>query len=143
MYGNLDVSVSGLIAQRTRLNTIAANIANRSAILDADGNYSPYRRRFTVFEAGNPNASPRAGREQGVHVSSIELDQSEFMKRWEPSSPYAQPPGTPDAGYVYYPNVDPATEMVDGLDAQRAYEANIAAAEATKAIVAQALRLLS
>ena len=81
--------------------------------------------------------------DQGVHVSSIELDQSELSKRWEPTSPYAQPPGTPDAGYVYYPNIDPATEMVDGLDAQRAYEANIAAAEATKAIVAQALRLLS
>ena len=143
MYGNLDVSVSGLIAQRTRLNTIAANIANRDAILDADGNYSPYRRRFTVFEAGNPSASTAEGRGQGVHVSAIELDQSELLKRWEPNSPYAQPPGTPDAGYVYYPNIDTATEMVDGLDAQRAYEANIAAAEATKAIVAQALRLLS
>jgi flagellar basal-body rod protein FlgC len=143
MYGNLEVSVSGLIAQRTRLNTIAANIANRDAILDADGNYNPYRRRFTIFEAGNPSASSEAGRGQGVHVSAIELDESELLKRWEPNSPYAQPPGTPDAGYVYYPNIDTATEMVDGLDAQRAYEANIAAAEATKAIVAQALRLLS
>ncbi len=143
MYGNLEVSVSGLVAQRTRLNTIAANIANRDAILDADGNYNPYRRRFTIFEAGNPNATSDDRRSQGVHVSSIELDQSELLKRWEPGSPYAQPPGTPDAGYVYYPNIDTATEMVDGLDAQRAYEANIAAAEATKAIVAQALRLLS
>ncbi len=143
MYGNLDVSVSGLVAQRTRLNTIAANIANRDAILDADGNYNPYRRRFTVFEAGNPSATTEQGKAQGVHVSSIELDESELLKRWEPDSPYAQPPGTPDAGYVYYPNIDSATEMVDGLDAQRAYEANIAAAEATKAIVAQALRLLS
>lgn len=143
MYGNLDVSVSGLVAQRTRLNTIAANLANRDAILDAKGNYSPYRRRFTVFEAGDPTARTREGRERGVHVSSIELDQSEFQKRWDPGSPYAQPDGSPDAGHVYYPNIDPATEMIDGLDAQRAYEANIAAAEATKAIVAQALRLLS
>lgn len=143
MYGNLDVSVSGLVAQRTRLNTIAANLANRDAILDANGNYNPYRRRFTIFEAGDPTARTAEGRARGVHVSSIEIDQSEFQKRWEPDSPYAQPPGTPDAGYVYYPNIDPAVEMVDSLDAQRAYEANIAAAEATKAIVAQALRLLS
>jgi flagellar basal-body rod protein FlgC len=143
MYGNLDVSVSGLIAQRTRLTTIASNIANRDTILDADGNYSPYRRRFTIFEAGDPSAKTASARQQGVHVSSIELDESEFVKRWEPDSPFAQPPGTPDAGYVYYPNIDTSFEMVDGLDAQRAYEANIAAAEATKAIVAQALRILS
>lgn len=143
MYGNLDISVSGMIAQRTRLTVIASNIANRDTILDSDGNYSPYRRRFAIFEAGDPTARTREGRQLGVQVSSIELDDSEFNKRWEPDSPYAQKPGTPDAGHVYYPNIDPAFETVDALDAQRAYEANIAAAEATKAIVAQALRLLS
>ena len=143
MYGNLDVSVSGMIAQRQRLETIAANLANRSATRDADGNPNPYRRRFTIFQEGDPSATTRAGRARGVHVSSIELDTSPFEMRYDPTHPDAQPEGTKDAGYVYMPNVNSVMEQVDALDAQRAYEANLAAADATKAMIASALRLLA
>lgn len=143
MYGGLDISVSGLVAQRTRLDTIAANLANRSTTRDADGNPNPYRRRFAVFSEGDPTALSPAARRKGVHVSSVELDQTEFQKRYDPSHPDAKPQGHPDAGYVYLPNINPVMEQVDALDAQRAYEANIAAADATKALVSQALRLIA
>jgi flagellar basal-body rod protein FlgC len=134
MFGSLDISTSGLIAQRTRMETIAANMANQNAILDADGNYAPYRRRFAVMAPGDPST----GEANGVHVKNIELDMSDFRRRFEPDSPYA------DAdGYVEYPNIDPAMEMVNALEASRAYEANITAAEATKSMLQSSLRLLA
>ena len=142
MYGSLDISVSGMIAQRTRLNAIASNLANRGTILDSAGQPNPYQRRFTVFQPGDPSASSRSGQALGVHVSSIELDEAEPKKRYEPGSPYARPAGTPDAGYVYYPNVDPITEQIDAIDAQRAYEANVQAAEVAKSMMGQALRMI-
>jgi len=143
MYGALDISVSGMVAQRTRLDTIAANLANRDAILDAQGNPNPFRRRIAVFQAGDPTAQSPEARELGVHVAAIGFDDGEFRKVWDPTSPYAQPDGHPDEGFVYYPNVDPVTENVNAVDAVRAYEANVAAAEASKALLAQALRLLA
>lgn len=143
MYGALDISVSGLVAQRTRMDVIAANLANRDSILDANGNANPYRRRIAVFQPGDPAASNPAGRSLGVHVGAIELDQSDFRKVHDPDSPYAKPAGHPDAGYVYFPNIDPVTEQVNAVDAVRAYEANVAAAEATKSMIAQALRLIA
>ncbi len=143
MYGSLDISVSGMVAQRTRLDTIAANIANTEAIADPSGDPNPFRRRIAVFQAGDPHAATKEGRKMGVHVGSIMLDQGEFRKMYDPSHPFAQQPGRPDAGYVYYPNIDPVTENVNAVDAIRAYEANVAAAEAAKSMMAQALRLIA
>jgi flagellar basal-body rod protein FlgC len=142
MYGSLDISVSGMIAQRTRLNTIAANLANQNTILDANGEPNPYQRRATIFVPGDPDASSNTGRNLGVHVAEITLDDAPFRKKYEPGSPYAKPDGHPDAGYVYYPNVDPVTEQVNAMEAQRAYQANVIAAEAAKSLMAQALRLI-
>ncbi|MEO1128909.1 MAG: flagellar basal body rod C-terminal domain-containing protein, partial [Planctomycetota bacterium] len=81
--------------------------------------------------------------QHGVHVREILLDDSEPRKVWDPTHPYAKPEGHVDAGYVYKPNVDRVTETINGLEAQRAYEANVQAAEATKSMVAQALRLIA
>lgn len=133
MFGMLDTSVSGLVAQRTRMEVISANIANQNSIVDADGNYAPFRRRFALFAAGDP----AGGNGGGVHVESIELDQSEFKRKFEPDSPFAD-----SDGYVNYPNIDPAMEMVNALEASRAYEANITTAEATKSMMQSSLRLL-
>ncbi|HBS28721.1 MAG TPA: flagellar basal body rod protein FlgC [Phycisphaerales bacterium] len=143
MYGALDISVSGMVAQRTRLDTIAANLANRDAILDAQGNPNPFRRRIPVFQAGDPAAASPQARALGVHISRIGEDDGDFRKVWDPTNPYARPAGSPDEGYVYFPNIDPVTENVNAVDAVRAYEANVAAAEASKGMMAQALRLLA
>lgn len=143
MYGSLDISVSGMIAQRTRMDVIASNLANKDAVADSAGRPNPFRRKMAVFMPGDPNAANPNARQLGVHVGAIEEDQAEFRKVFDPTSPYARPEGSPDAGYVYFPNVDPVKEQVNAMDAMRAYEANATAAEATKAMMAQALRLIA
>ncbi|TVQ59815.1 MAG: flagellar basal body rod protein FlgC [Phycisphaerales bacterium] len=143
MYGALDISVSGLVAQRTRMQTIAGNIANADSILDPAGDPNAYRRRIAHFAPGDPSSTTSHGRGQGVHVSAITLDDSPFRRVHDPDNPFAFPDGHPDAGYVLYPNIDPTIEQINGLEAARAYEANIAAAEATKSMMSQALRLLA
>ena len=134
MFGSLDISASALVAQRTRLETISANMANKDAIYDAQGRYAPYRRRVPLFAHGDP----ASGSAQGVHVKEILLDQSPFVKRYEPGHPNAD-----SQGYVQYPNIDSSMEMVNALEASRAYEANVTAAEATKSMLQTALRLLA
>jgi flagellar basal-body rod protein FlgC len=133
MYGSLDISTSGLIAQRTRLTVISDNVANAKTILNADGEYEPYRRRSVTLAPGDP-----AGGQEGVHVASIELDEAPLARRYEPGSPYADA-----GGYVLYPNVDPLVEQTNAIEAMRAYEANIAAAEATKSMMSVALQMLA
>lgn len=134
MFGSLNTSTSALVAQRTRLETIAANMANANSIYDAQGNYEPYRRKIAVFAPGDPST----GSEQGVHVRDIMFDDAPLRKVYEPGHPEAD-----EEGYVNYPNVDPTMEMINALEASRAYEANITAAEATKSMIRSSLRLLA
>lgn len=138
MWGALDIPTSGMVAQRTRLEAIAANIANRHALLDSSGKYNPYRRRAAEFAAGDPSAQTQAGREMGVHVKAIRIDEGALRPKYDPTSPYAD-----GSGYVMVPDIDPITEQVNAMEATRAYEANVVAAEAIKATMAQALRLLA
>ncbi|MEO1583364.1 MAG: flagellar basal body rod protein FlgC [Planctomycetota bacterium] len=138
MYGSLDISTSGMIAQRTRLDVISANIANKDAILDTDGNYNPFRRRMALLAPGNPESSSPRGRAMGVQVREIALDDAPFRLRYEPTSPFAD-----EQGYVQRPNIDTTTEQIDAMEAVRAYEANVAAAEALKSMLSQGLRLLA
>jgi flagellar basal-body rod protein FlgC len=139
MYGALDISTSGMIAQRTRLTAISANIANRTAV-DPDG--TPYRARHVIMAPGDPTARTPQGRALGVHVREIQIDRSPFNLRWAPGDPRALKSG-PHAGYVRESNVNPVLEQVNALEASRAYEANAVAAEATKMMINQALRLLA
>ena len=134
MFDVLDIGASGLMAQRVRLDTIAANIANAQTTHDAAGRPNPYRRRFVVFEPGRPD-NPAA---PGVRVSKVGLDQSAFNLRHEPWNKDA------DAnGYVKYPNIDTSIEYVNALEASRAYEANISMLETSKAMINSTLRLIA
>lgn len=138
MYGSLDVSVSGLVAQRTRLAVIANNLANSETILNAKGEYEPYLRREVMLSAGDPSASDPSGGGLGVHVASIEPNPDALRLKYDPQNPFAD-----EGGYVKVPDISPIVEQVNALDASRAYEANLAAVEATKSMMAQALRLLA
>jgi flagellar basal-body rod protein FlgC len=134
MFDMLDMGASGLMAQRTRLDTIAQNILNAETTRNAAGQNVPYRRRFAVFAPGQAGDASRPG----VHVQEIKVDQSPFTKR--------HIPGHPDAdgdGYVLFPNVDPVVEQVNALSATRAYEANIALIETSKAMLQASLRLIA
>ncbi len=134
MYGALDISTSGMIAQRMRLNIISANIANQNTVLNADGEYDPFQRRFALLSPGDGESEDGLG----VHVSEIILDQSDFRMKYEPQSPFANADG-----YVAYPNVDPVIEQMNAMEAARSYEANISAVEATKAMYSAALQILA
>ena len=142
MYGALDISTGGMIAQRTRMAVIASNIANRFTILDADGKVNPYRRQYATFAPGDPSGATPEARRLGVHVAGIEADDAPFNLRWDPENPYAYKDG-PMKGNVPEPNVNIVTEQINAMEASRAYEANVAAAESTKSMIAAALRLLA
>jgi flagellar basal-body rod protein FlgC len=134
MFDVLDIGASGLQAQRTRLDTIAANIANINTTKDANGRPNPYRRRFVVMQPGRPD-DPSA---PGVRIKEIKLDPSPFNKRHEPWNPDADKDGN-----VFYPNIDMSIEYVNALEASRAYEANISMLETSKAMINSTLRLIA
>lgn len=134
MFDALDISSSALQAQRTRLDTIAGNIANMNTTRNAAGKVEPYRRRFVVMASGRESDPSQPG----VRVQKIEQDRSPFRKVFEPSHPDAN-----KEGYVSYPNIDMAVEYVNALEASRAYEANVTAMEVSKAMLNASLRLLA
>jgi len=134
MFDSLDISASALLAQRTRMDTIAGNIANMNTTRNARGEPVPYRRRFAVFSTGQPDSPGKAG----VSVSKIEVDHSPFRKEYQPNHPDHD-----KDGYVSYPNIDLAVEYVNALEASRAYEANVTAMEVSKAMLNASLRLLA
>ena len=132
MFDAIDISTSGLVAQRVRSNTLAMNIAMADVVDSPDG--GPYQRRSVIFSAGK---SSKDGSGQGVHVSEIHKEQ---VYRWEydPKHPYAN-----KDGYVKMPGINPLVEMVNHMEAARAYEANITAIEVSKAMLNSSLRLLA
>lgn len=137
MFGALDTSTSGLVAQRTRADIVSANLANANTVQDANGDNVPFQRRLAILAAGDPTT----GNPNGVHVREIALDQRPPKEKFAPDHPLA---GTAARdGYIYTPNIDPMTEQVNMLEIARAYEANIAAAEATKTMMQTSLRLIA
>lgn len=136
MYGALDISTSGLIAQRTRMEAISANIANQETYTDKTGRNVPFARRVVYFAAGGRDASSASGQAMGVHATVGKETRS--TSRYDPDNPLAN-----SEGYVKYPDINSTQEMMNMYEASRAYEANLVAAEATKTMVAQALRLLA
>ncbi len=132
MFNSLDISTSGLVAQRIRMNTCATNLANIDSVTSPDG--GPFKRRSVIFESG---MDANGGSSEGVRVKSIEKEDT-FRFEYDPSNPYAD-----DRGYVKLPGIDPFVETVNMMEAQRAYEANLAAAEVSKSMLQSSLKLLA
>ena len=144
MFGGMEISASALTAQRLRMNVTAENLANAQTTRGADG--QPYRRKEVVLQSvaqGGFGAQLSAamggaeGRAGGVEVAGIQEDQTNGKLVYDPSHPDANA-----QGYVRMPNVDTVTEMVDLIDAQRAYEANVTAMQASKQMFAKTLEIL-
>jgi len=148
-YSSLGISGSGLTAEQTRMDTIADNIANVNTTQTASG--GPYQRENVVFTPLSDTAPPFApptpptplangGISQklpvGVQVSSIITDRKGQRLVYEPTNPAAN-----GQGYVAYPNVNLITEVSDMMGAQRAYQANVTAMNATKAMAVKALEI--
>ncbi|HLI84237.1 MAG TPA: flagellar basal body rod protein FlgC [Bryobacteraceae bacterium] len=141
LFSVLSIGASGMAAQRTRAELLAENLANAETTRTPEG--GPYRRKDVVFaseEIGSPFASTfqaeleNAG---GVAVDRIVTDTRPPERRYLP--------GHPDAdkdGYVAFPHVNPAEDMVDLMGATRGYEANVAAISAAKDMIERSLDLM-
>jgi len=133
-FGAFAISHSGLRAQRIRIDTIANNIANINTTRTPEG--GPFRRQMVIFSANPLEPAPiEDGR--GVDVPEIVPDMTPFETVYDPGHPDAD-----ENGYVLLPNVNVAVEMVDLVSASRSYEANVAAINATKRILAKALEII-
>lgn len=133
MFGALDTSTSALVAHRQWMTIISNNMANANTIENAQGEYEPYQRKVAVFAPGQPGQRNAPG----VQLKTI-LEDDATVPRYQPNHKYAD-----ENGYVNYPNINSATEQMNAMVASRAYEANITAAEATKTMLSQSLRLLA
>ena len=145
MFGGMEISATALTAQRLRMNVTAENLANANSTKGADG--QPYRRKEVVLQSvgqggfgAQLNAAMGSGSGMapgGVQVAAVSEDQTAGKMVYDPSHPDANA-----QGYVQMPNVDTVTEMVDLIDAQRAYEANVTAMSASKQMFAKTLEIL-
>ena len=136
-FSAMEVAASGLSAERSRMNTIASNLANAKTTRTEAG--GPYKRIDPVFVAqplaqGSFDAAER--NVQLVKVSEIREDTRDPMKVYEPGHPDADP-----TGYVSYPNVNVVEEMVNMITASRAYEAGVSSIESVKSMAQTALGL--
>jgi flagellar basal-body rod protein FlgC len=135
IFDALDISASGLIAERARMDVTAQNLANAQS--------TGYRRQDVVLrQAGGGFASVLgqaigSSGTRGVEVSEVVTDQSPQRRVYDPGHPDA------DAqGYVELPNVNAVTEMTDLISASRAYEANATAIQTAKQMFSKTLELL-
>ena len=137
----LNISSSGLSAQRMRMNLISSNLANiNTTRTDAGG---PYKRKDAVFAAqpletefGRALADRlQAGRNE-VLVTAIVDDKRAPLLKYDPDHPDAD-----EKGYVAMPNINVVEEMVNMISASRSYEANVTAVKATKEMVSEAIEI--
>ncbi len=142
LFSLLSVSASGMSAQRTRAELLVENLANAETTRTPEG--GPYRRKDAVFTS-EPQSSPFSavfqrelgGGAIGVGVADIVEDRREPEKRFLPGHPDA------DAqGYVAFPRINPAEDMVDLMSASRGYQANVAAMSAVKDMILRSIDLL-
>jgi flagellar basal-body rod protein FlgC len=142
LFSALSVSASGMAAQRTRAELLVQNLANSETTRTAEG--GPYRRKDVVFSSA-PQTSEFSAVFQtelnatgtGVEVSDIVEDTRDPLKRYMP--------GHPDAdkdGYVAFPRVNPAEDMVDLVGTSRGYAGNVAAMQAVKDMILRSIDLM-
>jgi flagellar basal-body rod protein FlgC len=140
LFAVMSIGASGMQAQRTRAELLVQNLANAETTRTPEG--GPYRRQDAVFEStsvSSPFSSvldSQMNGTEGVAVSQIVTDTRDPERRYMP--------GHPDAdkdGYVAFPRVNPAEDMVDLLGATRTYEANVAAIGAVKDMIERSMDL--
>ena len=164
-FNSLDISATGLYAQRLQMDAISSNIANVNTTRDENGNVNPYVRKQVTFSAmynearkgpvmpsqyASPQYDSATGTmtmkgyvsfdspliSDGVSVSEITDDKNPYKTVYDPSHPDAD-----EEGYVDLPNVNIVEEMVDMIAASRAYEANATVAENVKSMMQSAMNI--
>jgi flagellar basal-body rod protein FlgC len=132
----LEISASGLYAQRKRLDVISSNLANIDTTHTDEG--GPYKRKMVVMSTKTVGdfMGVLESKMQGVAIDEIVEDDSAFMRVFNPGHPDAD-----NDGYVLKPNVDLVVETTNMLMARRAFEANATAIKTTKQMALKALEI--
>jgi flagellar basal-body rod protein FlgC len=125
-------SAAGLRAQSVRMRVISENIANQNSVASEPG-ADPYRRKIVTFQS----ELDRANGVELVKPGKVEFDQKEFGKKYDPGNPAAD-----EAGYIKTSNVNGLIEMMDMRQAQRTYQSNVNALEASRRMATMTLDLL-
>ena len=145
IFNSIDISASALSAERQRAEVAATNLANVDTTHTSSG-IGPYRRREVVLQSTstspfhsllNSGLSDTGGSSGGVQLTKVVQDQSDPIRRYDPGNPDAD-----KEGYVAYPNINPAQEMVDLMGSVRAYQLNASAVSASKQMIQQSIDLL-
>ena len=137
-YDSIEVSASGLTADRLNMDVIANNIANANTTRTPEG--GAFKRQLIEFaqKAASPDAlDDPSGNLNGVEVQGIVPDQSPDRLQYDPSNPDAD-----NKGYVHMPNVEVVKEMVDMISASQAYQANVTAIQEARTMTAQTMNIL-
>jgi len=144
-FDGYNVATSGMSAQRERINIVSSNIANAQTTHSKDG--GPYKKQNVVFEEVLLESAKKLDKDgvekidplalKGVGVKEIIESKEEPIMKYEPTHPDAN-----ENGYVAYPNINPVIEMVDLIEAQRSYEANVAAFKTQKNMDTQTLDII-
>lgn len=141
LFTAMQTSSSALAAERTRMNLVSSNLANANTTRTPEG--GPYKRKDAVFTAtpitqGGFGASldRASGMVQQVEVTKIVEDKNPPRLVYDPTHPDANA-----QGYVAMPNVNVVEEMADMINATRAYEANVTAAQAAKNMALKTLEI--
>jgi flagellar basal-body rod protein FlgC len=130
------ISAAGMSVERTRVEVASANLANANVALGADGQgFQPMR--VVVRSGSTPGAfSRQVEGALAAPLATVVQAGGSTRTAYEPGHPLA------DArGFVAYPAVDPATEMVTLMGAMRSYEANVAAMNVTRALSQKTLEI--
>jgi len=143
LFGMMGISASALSAERERAEVTSANLANAETTHTDSG--GPYVRKEVVFSAANSspfqtvfNGLDSMEQPSGsVQINQIVNDQTPPVMRYEPGNPDAD-----EKGYVAYPAINPVSEMVDLMDATRAYQLNASAINAAKQMIQESIGIL-
>lgn len=134
VFQAMNISASGLSAERLRMDVVAGNIANQNTTRTENG--EAYRRKVAVFSEYLETSKFGQSQVGGVRAVSIVEDDSELIPVYDPTHPDAN-----EDGYYYMPNVDVLNEMVDLMVASRSYEANVTVMNASKSMYMKALEI--
>lgn len=134
-FRSFEISSAGLGLEMLRMETAALNLAN------ANTSAAPGTEPFQALEViAGPLAAAEAGETHDFYRAAVnatvEPKVAAPRMAYEPAHPHA------DAnGFVAYSNVDVLTETIAMMRATRAYEANIKAINAAKAMAQSALEI--
>lgn len=126
------IAVSGMKAQAERMRIVSENLANADS-LPTSPDDMPYRRKTISFR----NVLDKTSGTDVVKVKKVDVDRSEFQKKYDPKHPAAD-----SSGYVLAPNVNPLIELMDMREAQRSYEANLNVISVSKSMLTKTVDML-